>query len=84
MNDVTELDGSMSFGEGLDGSMSFNDSMSGSMDMGGITVLDGTYDYNELENRPSIEGHELIGDSTLPQIGVWDITPQQIDNIIYG
>lgn len=44
----------------------------------------GTRDYNALTNKPSIEGHTLIGDSTLPQIGVNDITPQSIDNIIYG
>ena len=44
----------------------------------------GTRDYNALTNKPSIEGHVLIGDSTLPQIGVNDITPQSIDIIIYG
>lgn len=41
-------------------------------------------DYNDLTNKPSIEGHTLIGDSKLPEIGVHDITPQQIDNIIFG
>lgn len=41
-------------------------------------------DYNEFINKPSIEGHVLIGNSTLPQIGVVDITPQDIDRIIYG
>ena len=41
-------------------------------------------DYNDLINKPSIEGHVLISDSTLPQIGVNDITAQEIDNIIFG
>ena len=33
-----------------------------------IAVTD--LDYNHLENHPSIEGHELVGDSTLEDIGV--------------
>ncbi len=41
-------------------------------------------DYNDLINKPSIEGHTLIGDSMLPEIGVHDITPQDIDRIIFG
>lgn len=44
----------------------------------------GTTYYPALSGKPSIEGHELLGDSTLPQIGVGDITPQDIDRIIYG
>ena len=43
-----------------------------------------TTNYNALTNKPSIEGHTLVGDSTLQQIGVGDITPQEIDRIIYG
>lgn len=31
-------------------------------------------DYNDLINKPSIEGHTLVGDSMLPEIGVHDIT----------
>lgn len=41
-------------------------------------------DYEKLVNKPSIEGHVLVGDSLLHQIGVGDITPQDIDRIIYG
>ena len=44
----------------------------------------GTLNYNALVNKPSIEGHTLQGDSTLKQIGVGDVTPQDIDAIIYG
>lgn len=40
--------------------------------------------YEELMNKPRIEGHVLVGNSTLPQIGVGDITEQDIDQIIYG
>ena len=52
--------------------------------VGTVVIRDGTSDYDKLANKPSIEGRELVGDTTLPQIGVWDITPQQIDQIIYG
>ena len=45
-------------------------------------VLSGN--YNDLENKPSIEQHMLIGDSTLEEIGVLNITPQSIDQLIYG
>lgn len=50
----------------------------------GIERSTGTSNYIALINKPSIEGHVLIGDSTLGQIGVGDITPQAIDTIIYG
>lgn len=45
---------------------------------------EGTGNYERLVNKPSIEGHTLVGDSTLPQIGVGDITEQDIDRIIFG
>ena len=42
----------------------------------------GTNDYNDLANKPSIEGVELIGDKTLEELGVEALTPQEIDAII--
>lgn len=50
----------------------------------GLERSTGTNNYEALVNKPSIEGHVLIGDSTLPQVGVGDITPQDIDRIIFG
>ena len=44
----------------------------------------GVSDYEKLKNLPSIEGHTLIGDSLLPEIGVNIITEQSIDSLIYG
>lgn len=42
----------------------------------------GTTDYNELSNKPSIEGNVLIGDKTLEQLGITPetlgITPEEI------
>ena len=42
----------------------------------------GTNDYNDLINKPSIEGVELVGDKTLEELDVEPLTPQEIDAII--
>lgn len=85
MNDVTELEGTLAFGEeGLSGSLLFGGDISGSLSFEGITAPTGTFNYEELDNKPSIEGTTLIGDKTLPEIGVGLITPQEIDQLIYG
>ena len=34
------------------------------------TIIEETTDYNKLENKPSTEGHELIGDKSLDQLGI--------------
>lgn len=41
-------------------------------------------DYNQLSNKPSIENTVLSGNKTLAQIGIGDITPQEIDDILFG
>lgn len=48
------------------------------------TSLQPETDYNKLTNKPSIEGHTLVGDSTIQQIGVGELTPQDIDRIVFG
>lgn len=63
--------------------MDLDISSGGSIQLG-IERSSGTSNYEALVNKPKIEGHTLIGDSTLDQIGVGDITPQDIDIIIYG
>lgn len=40
--------------------------------------------YNELNNKPKIEGVELVGNKTFPDLGLNTITEQEIDNLIYG
>ena len=40
----------------------------------------GTDDYNELENKPSINGKALQGDSTLSELGI--VTPKVVDGKI--
>lgn len=50
----------------------------------GTTSFQPETDYNKLTNKPSIEGHTLVGDSTIQQIGVGELTPQDIDRIVFG
>lgn len=38
---------------------------------GGLSVGGGTTDYNELENKPSINGVELAGNVTIENLGIW-------------
>lgn len=38
-------------------------------------------DYNNLENKPSINGVELTQDMTLEDIGINEMTPEMISEI---
>lgn len=40
----------------------------------------GIDDYNELTNKPSIGGHELVGDSSLEDIGVMDAIEDALED----
>lgn len=40
----------------------------------------GVDDYNELTNKPSIDGHELVGDSSLDDIGVTDAIEDALED----
>jgi len=42
-----------------------------------VTGLEGVGDYEQLINKPKIEGHTLIGNSTLPEINVHEMTAAQ-------
>lgn len=47
-----------------------------------------TDDYEKLYNKPQIEGNTLIGDKSFVDLGLGEITPQDIDDLfdemIYG
>lgn len=38
-------------------------------------------DYNNLENKPSINGVELTQDMTLEDIGINEMTPEMVSEI---
>ena len=80
MNDVTELEGTLAFGNDIAGTGSFDDGLSGSMDIGGVSVVCNT-DYELLDNKPSIEGKELVGDKSLSDFGVHTLSNIEIKAI---
>ena len=44
----------------------------------------GTSDYERLVNKPSIEGVTLMKDKTFEQLGLSAMTPQEIDDMLFG
>lgn len=38
-------------------------------------------DYNELENKPTINGVELTSDMDLEDIGIVEMTPEMVNEI---
>lgn len=38
-------------------------------------------DYNELENKPSINGNELTSDMELSDIGIVEMTPEMVTEV---
>lgn len=40
-------------------------------------------DYNALQNKPSIEGVELVGNKTFPQLGLDTATQAEVEAILY-
>lgn len=50
----------------ITGNLSTNGRLSGKMSVGG-----GTTDYNELENKPTYNGHVIEGDLTNESLGIW-------------
>lgn len=47
-----------------------------------LTGPAGTTDYEELENRPQIEGNVLTGNKTFEQLGLVELSNSEIQNII--
>lgn len=50
----------------ITGNLSTNGRLSGALSVGG-----GTTDYNELENKPTYNGHVIEGELTSESLGVW-------------
>lgn len=72
----------------IDGDMSavltIDDDVSASMGVGTVIMRDGTNDFNDLINKPSIENITLEGNKTFKQLGLEEITPQEIDEMLFG
>ena len=79
MNETIDIDIEINTDSSIDTDIQTSD---GEIDTDIELSASGTNDYNDLINKPSIEGVELVGDKTLEELGVEALTPQEIDAII--
>lgn len=49
--------------------------------MGNVTRVT-TGNYNELTNKPRIEGVELVGNKTFPELGMDKLTNAELENLL--
>lgn len=64
--------------ESITGSIESKSSIVGNLNTGVIKIE--TSNYNELENKPSINGVELIGNKTLEELDIHSVSQEDIDN----
>lgn len=62
----------------ISGSVSGKGSMRGELS----GLIPAVKDYEKLMNLPRIEGNVLIGDKTFMQLGLGEITPSDIDDMM--
>ena len=79
MNETIDIDIEINTDSSIDTDIQTSD---GEIDTDIELSAGGTNDYNDLVNKPSIEGVELIGDKTLEELGVEALTPQEIDEFM--
>ena len=79
MNETIDIDIEINTDSSIDTDVQTSD---GEIDTDIELSAGGTNNYNDLVNKPSIEGVELVGDKTLEELGVEALTPQEIDAII--
>lgn len=76
---IVPLSGSISGEEHLRGALSPRGGLNGQLSDDIVHK-----DYEELTNKPSINGVTLIDDKSFEDLGMSAITPQEIDDIIFG
>jgi hypothetical protein len=79
MNETIDIDIEINTDSSIDTDIQTSD---GEIDTDIEISTGGTNDYNDLINKPSIEGVELVGDKTLEELGVEALTPQEIDELL--
>lgn len=84
MGDCKCVHAKVSVTQDLHASVTIGGQPNASVSVGTFATRDGTKDYEKLDNLPRIEGCVLKGDRTIGEIGVGTITPQDIDNLIFG
>ena len=52
------------------------------LEMNEVTETGGTKNYNDLNNKPKIEGVELIGDKTFEELNLSSLTNTEIEDLL--
>lgn len=63
---VQNISGNLTTHGTVRGTLNTKGRLSGTLSVGG-----GTTDYNELENKPTYNGHVIEGDMTNETLGIW-------------
>lgn len=74
-------DARLSVANGARVALRAHDSPSAALSVGREVYVGGTKDYEALENKPSIEGVELLGDRKLSEFGVSKASNLDIINL---
>ena len=48
----------------------------------GSTTVVSVNDYNDLRNKPSIEGVELVGDKSFEELNLQSLTNSELENML--
>ena len=66
----------------LHGTLSPQGTLRGQFSTPQKVTINGTEDYNELENKPSINGVELQGDKSFEDLGELTLTNSELKDLI--
>lgn len=76
------ISGSLSSAQALNGELSSTKGLSGNLAILKAEIVEGTYDYSELINKPSIENVELDGNKTFSDLGLDSIDNSELMNLL--
>ena len=63
-------------------SASLSDNVKADASLGQTVLTSGTNDYEKLHNKPRIEGVELVGDLSFPQLNMSRLTNSEIEALL--
>lgn len=79
MNETIDIDIEINTDSSIDTDIQTSD---GEIDTDIELSTNGTSDYNDLVNKPSINGVELVGDKTTEELNILPLTNAEIDEFM--
>ena len=79
MNETIDIDIEINTDSSIDTDIQTSD---GEIDTDIELSTNGTNDYNDLVNKPSINGVELVGDKTTEELDILPLTNAEIDEFM--